>query len=566
MTAPVAGQVGSKMWKVKDFQKKTDEGLLTQAGTAQKKIVAMITTYLSQYSSGGAVSNKDLGKAVDLLLQMRQSVNWWINDHTVDVDNGLGGVSTVEDPKRKKRMAGMKEFRTFVDSEIGGLQAQQRKVGDDVTEEITEKHPGFLKVETRYDGNVRSMLAKVGEIVDQAVPRNGDWIELELEFQVPCDPSGVGYLGGRLKASAFKEDDFVKVRAELAITGGASVDFATIGGEVGGYLEAQADTAAGAMTLMSYGMYRRFKESHALPAEMSSYLWGGNAGTYGKGKAEQWSLDVEKEYFDTDDPTRQESVYVETGAKAAVGADLDAEVFTASVGATASTGRRTDFTSLQNRKGGAGKANKASDSVLAQGTRALTGGSRGAQKRTGRDVYGTSLSASMEVGLPGVGEHRLGIRRLPRLGQRRQQQDPDRRGAHHVAVAERAVAHHHCGLLVGRLARAGRFGDARGAGRAGDRVGPVGPHQEQGRSKRWRCDRSAQHRGRDGAARQCAHRSGRVGAVRGLRCAGRALRRVGRIEEAAGLRHSQGARDWHRGAERPEPHDVPLEPRRKAHL
>lgn len=402
--APVPEQVPSKMWRTKDFEKKTDEGLFVRQGTAQKNIARMITTYMSDYASGGAISNKNLSKAIELLLQMRQATTWWIDDHTTDVDNGLGGVATVEDPRRKKRMAAMKEFRSFVNEELQALQDQQRKLGDDITNAIAEKHPGFLKLEQRYDGNVRSMLSKVGGIIDGAVPNNGDEVELEIEFQIPCDPSGVGYIGGRLKVEAAKDDDFTKVRAEMTVTGGASVDFAKIGGELGGYLEAQADNASGAMTLVSYGLYRRFKESHVIPEEVSSFLWGGNTGSYGKGKAEKWSLDVEKQFFDTEDEERQKQVYVETGGLAGVGAELDAEVFTGEVGGQITTGRRTDFQSLKNRKGGAGKANKPSDSVIAQGTRALTGGTRGAQKRVGRDVHSASLSSSIEVGLPGVGK------------------------------------------------------------------------------------------------------------------------------------------------------------------
>ncbi len=122
----------------------------------------MITEYIAEFEEHGVVAPDDLPRAIDQLLQMQQAVDWWIEDHTVDVDNNLGGVDTVEDPSRKKRMTGMKKFKTFLSNEIHTFQTQQRRQTKDdgsegdITTEITEKKPGFLVLERKYTATRRA--------------------------------------------------------------------------------------------------------------------------------------------------------------------------------------------------------------------------------------------------------------------------------------------------------------------------------------------------------------------------------------------------------------------------
>lgn len=395
--------VRRKMWSAKQFSQRTDEGVFVRAGTAQKQLVSMIGDYGSTYEAHGVVLSSDLPKAIGLLLQMRQVAQWWIDDHTTDVDNGLGGVATVEDPKRKKRMAGMKEFRGFLDTEIATLQRQQKTAGEDVTDDIGEAHPGYLKIEQKYTGSASSMFEKLGTLAEKAVSDNGDSTTIEIAVELPIDPNGIGFLGGRFQAQVSKDDNLIKVRGELAITGGASIDFAKVAAEVGGYLEAQAKTGADAMALLSYAFYRRFRESHVVPNEATNYLWGGNTGSYGKGKSEAWSLAMEQRIFAELTGAEQDNVYVETGGLLGAKAALDATVLKGEVGVGYSEGRKIDFKSLKNRKGGAGQQNLPSDSIFAKGARALTGGTRGAQKSVGRSVRALSLSSTLSTELAGVG-------------------------------------------------------------------------------------------------------------------------------------------------------------------
>jgi hypothetical protein len=408
----------------------------------QERLEVMIADYITAYESHGVVTVDDLPKALNMLLQMKQSVDWWIGDHVVDVDNDLGGVDTLEDPSRKKRMKGMKDFRAYLNTEINTFQRQQRLqtkddgTEGDITTDITEKAPGFLVLERKYTGDAKSFLEKIGSMIEKAVPDEGDSTELEIEVEFPIDPSGVGFLGGRFKAEV-ERDEGVRMRAELAITGGASVGWAKIKAEVGGYIEASAENGADCMDLFSYALYRRFRESKACPNEVANYMWGGDTGKYGFGKAEQWSLDLERKLFDIPDPDpadpkyllgvqgpptkdgtppyntalyeqdvkdvadQREKIYVESGGLVGVTAELDAVVLSGEVAIAYTEGRRIDWESLKNRKGGAGQKNLASSSVIAKGTRALTGGTRGAQKKVSRDSRTLTISTKLEAMVPG---------------------------------------------------------------------------------------------------------------------------------------------------------------------
>lgn len=421
-----------KMWDSKRFTKATNESWWTKQGSAQKALIDMIEGYRSTYEAHGVVAPDQTAEALNSLLQMRQITKWWIDDHTIEVQDGTGGATkTLDDPDRPKRLVGFRAFSTFLDDEIATLQKSQKDAGKDVTQEITEKSPGFLKMEKKYTGDAKSLFEKLGGLIEKAVPHNGDSTEIEVEVKFPVDPHGVGYLGGRFKASVEKDENMVKLRGELAITGGADVEWAEIGGELGGYLESQASNGADAMALISYALFRRIRESHVIPDEIGNYLWGGNTGDFGKAKAEKWSLDLEKRIFDAypdpdpaefakrfPDPTKcaeelakaqevvdkkREKVYVETGGLVGAKASADAKIVKgeASIGYT--EGRKIDFTSLKNRKGGAGEKNLKSDSFIAAGARALSGGTRGAQKSVGRSVRSLNTSAKLEFGLGEIG-------------------------------------------------------------------------------------------------------------------------------------------------------------------
>jgi hypothetical protein len=118
------------------------------------------------------------------------------------------------------------------------------------------------------------------------------------------------------------------------------------------------------MTLMSYGLYRRFRESKIMPAGMTSYLWAGRTGEFGKYKSENWSRGVEKEIVGKD-----EGSYVESGMFGGVGfsagkkfSDSVSGEFEGSI--KGSTGTRYDEESIKGAKGALGAKNQRSASAV----------------------------------------------------------------------------------------------------------------------------------------------------------------------------------------------------------
>lgn len=400
------------------FREQTSEGALTRKSTAQKHIESLILQY-NMLKGGGQVGGRDqakdsgiipdakLDQAIALVTSMKSTAESWIGGHSVD--DGSGG--TIEDPNRQRRMAGMKWFIAEAEKRLTLLnQFKTRAVG---AQEPVEVDEATGKIMEHYEGSTTSMLERIGFILDASVPTDGDSSEFELEFKIPCDPSGVGFVGGRILLSAERDDGFVKARAEIAVTGGANVGIAELKAGLGGYIEASAAKSDQVMKLISYGMYRRLRESN-VPAEVSNFMWGGQVGEYGKKKADQWSLGVENEMWGdkkqlADGVTEDDyfdNTYVETGGIVEGGAKVDLGVAELGVEAQYTEGLRIDKQSLDARKGGAGKANKKSDGFFTKNVASKFG--RGAEKRVGRTVRNLNLSVSAEAG-PFSGELSLAL-------------------------------------------------------------------------------------------------------------------------------------------------------------
>jgi hypothetical protein len=175
------------------------------------------------------------------------------------------------------------------------------------------------------EGNFSSILTKLGPIFSAAAPAAGDTGEIEVAIKVPVDPSGTGYLGFRVKANVERmKGKAMKLRFELAVVGGAQIgNVAEIGGELGMYVESQGATPDKALELVSYGVYRRFRESKIIPNEVANFIWGGSATAVGWNRSEKWAAKVEKENFKAKNPlasadSDESGAYVETGALAGI--------------------------------------------------------------------------------------------------------------------------------------------------------------------------------------------------------------------------------------------------------
>lgn len=396
-----------RLWSNKEFAERTAESYFTTKSHAQVAVIEMIAAYNALPLSKG----KPTAAHANLLAQMKASAELWIADHVTELD---GEVS--EDPKRPKRLQGFRDFVASVDGELATLKTF---LGDAFTDEVTEEHKAYQKLRDHYKGSADSLFVKAATLLDKAVSTPGDSASLEVEFEIPIDPSGVGFLGGRLSIEAEKDDNnMVKARTEMVITGGANIGVAKVKAELGGYIEAQAATGADVMNLYSYGLYRRFRESKAIPREAANYMWGGQTSSHGYKKAEAWSREMETRLFtalpdvDPNDAKyksmpkskaaaaiaadqklveasreRVKNTYVETGGVVAGKGEIGiSDLVEMEIGIKYTAGKKITAESIEAAKGSVGAKNK--------------GGTlgRGAQTSLGEDTSSVSFSATVTVG------------------------------------------------------------------------------------------------------------------------------------------------------------------------
>ncbi|MEA2220119.1 MAG: hypothetical protein QOJ35_2745 [Solirubrobacteraceae bacterium] len=160
----------------------------------------------------------------------------------------------------------------------------------------------------KMQGSASSVLERLGTAIGKAVPNPGDSVEAKVQVKVPADPTGVSYVGFRIRAQAWRQDGTAtKIRCDIAALGGGRVaGLVDVGGALGVLLEAQGKTPEQAMLLISYAWYRKFREMSVLPREVANYMWGGSTDTIGWTRAEQWAANVEKASFVRDPKTDRE--------------------------------------------------------------------------------------------------------------------------------------------------------------------------------------------------------------------------------------------------------------------
>ncbi len=341
-----------------EFREQTDAGFLASRGKTLKQLERLLDEYHGLRQKGMHLQpGGTQDRAINILHEIRENVNLWMDTHEGDKS------------RSRKRTPGMTKL--FI--EAGKELAELNKIRDASREYMGQDQAPVDRTEnkfkTKMEGDVSSVLSKIGPIIGAVAPASGDSAELELEVKVPVDPSGVGYIGFRFKAAVERlKGKALKVGFEVAVTGGAQIAGAVdIGGELGMYIEAQGASPEKAMELVSYGMYRRIRESKVIPNEVANFIWGGSSSSVGWKRSEKWAAQVERENFkdkslnlggtgDSD----EEDAYVETGAlagakaKGGVGGVAELE---GSVGFK--TGTKYDHDSVKNLKSaGLGKASK----------------------------------------------------------------------------------------------------------------------------------------------------------------------------------------------------------------
>lgn len=351
-----------RLWDPKTFYKETEEGLLIKRGDAIKEIDKWLVEYAKVQA--GKPSKAKAKSQEQLLLQMQYAAQQWIADHVMDAGHGREEV----DPGRTKRLAAMRVFNKQVNDELEIVRALMLRTYNEAETpnvDMATAGKGFKKLKEKYEGDATSTFNKIAWMVDMAVPNAGDEAEIEVEFRWPVEPSGIAFVGGRIKVNAQRDSAVgasagaqdkrnVLLRTELAVTfGGQFINVGEVKGELNVYMESSAKTAEQCTTLLSYAIYRRWRESFVLPDGAANFIWGGRTGAFGKLKAEKWSKRVETSVMD------DESAYVETGMGGAVsGKGGVSDVVSVGGNIGFSGGTRYDKKSIEKAKGSLGADNK----------------------------------------------------------------------------------------------------------------------------------------------------------------------------------------------------------------
>ncbi|CAN5372299.1 hypothetical protein BH23ACT3_BH23ACT3_18880 [soil metagenome] len=399
---PVDAQAGTanrrvhRLMDAKAFMKATSQSSVTRTSSKQKQLEILLDVYHFNHPVGSldaSTSPGDLAKAEKRLIEMRSVAQEWIAAHTIDTTSGV----QVQDGSRAGRRVGMETFISQCDGELTMIRGLTTAAAGSTkvaapggTTQVTDTGSGTKKVTALETGDLTSMFSKVGYLIDAAAPLDGDAASITIEVKIPIPP---GYVGFELSAAVSRDDGKVSVSANAGVTGGASVDIASIGGALGGYLKATAPTGADAAGLMSYGLFRRSRQSSLVPREVENFLWGGaNAGAFGWAKAEEWSLGVERRILDTEGAEVESGAYVAAKAKVKLSAIASAEM-----AAKGTLGTKTDKGTLEKRKGGAGNANLRSGAAPTS-TDYDTPTSRGRQKSVGVGTGGFEIGATGSFG------------------------------------------------------------------------------------------------------------------------------------------------------------------------
>jgi|GEM_PF-4172951 len=134
------------------------------------------------------------------------------------------------------------------------------------------------------EGKMDSSLKFIATVCGKG-KRPGDAKKINVIIRVPVDPSATGFLGFQVRTTSLRNNDLsLSLHAELNLIGGAKIpgiDLEAMGA-LGGYFDVkvahdptgQRNDAQQAGNLLSYGLYRRFRESSIIPKALADWIWG----------------------------------------------------------------------------------------------------------------------------------------------------------------------------------------------------------------------------------------------------------------------------------------------------
>lgn len=374
--APDARRSIRRFMSVKQFDDLTYMGMFSSAGKHKDNVMKMLAEYHKLKEAGkGTIQNKDLTKAASLVEGMIDFSEDYFAEHSED------GKTPDEDVK--KRWDGFKTFHAAATKYRGELEELRKKAGEGGKEVPVDARAAKLR--KHMDGDPVTLFQKVGAAIATLVPEDGDSAEFKIELKIPVT-AGV-FIGGELSLATEHDGSNYKARVELKVTGGAEAGIAEIKGALGGYIEAQGASGEMLGQLLEYGLYRRCAESNLVPAEVQNYLFGGDSGARGARRAAKKAAATELAAFGDGN----EDNYVETGGLAGVEAELGFQGAKMGVKGGYAEGKRTDAKSLAMAGMDVGGKREKDDTWASR----LTGGTRGAEKSTGRTVRGFNIAVGL---------------------------------------------------------------------------------------------------------------------------------------------------------------------------
>jgi len=254
-----------------------------------------------------------------------------------------------DDKKRSNRKRGFERFvsvllnvQKTIDQRLAvpEIETSKGEALDEKTEKMAsdiDKKSESAKVhyENRSASSVFQNLEKPLKSLAPSANSSGS---LEVSVKIPVVTVPGMYLGGSMKVEGENEggDGFsVKTDANFLVGFEGNIPFIAkgeVGFSVGGYIESKGKTAKDALTLISYGFYRRVRESAI--GRHADALWGGAT------TAEKFVERTETDLLSGEDNEN----YVELGGQAGIDAEakLGPGVVGLTLGAKAKSGKRYD--------------------------------------------------------------------------------------------------------------------------------------------------------------------------------------------------------------------------------
>jgi hypothetical protein len=377
-----------------DFAKMTDQGTFTMKGTAQKKIEKYLGEYYALTGKKGdaavwanpIIPEPKIPAALQLLELMHLTVDGWLTAHSKSNEDGTRGAVELN---RAKRGSGMVKFDDAVQHEKIRLEALQNIAteGEDVkATEATKFDTRADKIKKKFTGNLTEGFSTASTAMGLLLTHDGESTEFVLDVTIPV--GGPGYVSVTMEFDIRKETN-VELGLNLKVGAGAKVpNVADVRAAIGGFVKSSGRDVRAAMDLAKYGIYRRLRESKAVPRELANKIWGGDSGKAGYEQGEKWSRQIEEKHLG------QQGSFVETGGlvegKVHVGAD------SAGAGLTAQyqSGTRHDKRSIESAKGKLGAENKRAGNT----SETADGSKRGEQMKTGRAVENIRLAGEINLG------------------------------------------------------------------------------------------------------------------------------------------------------------------------